>query len=139
VKNESAKSARICVFSGPIFLDDDPVYASVQVAFGCFKVVAWFNQDGALRTTAFHLSQDTLVEGIEFETLNFDKLFKLQQAPLAWIENATGLGFASVLRDADTFSEESPQADEAALERLLSGEQARSANAPAQGAPPVRP
>jgi endonuclease G len=138
VKNESARSARICVFSGPVFLDDDPVYASVQVALGGFKVVAWFNQNGALRATAFHLSQGTLVEGIEFEALNFDKLFKLQQVPLAWVESATGLAFACVLRDADTFSENSPQADEAALERLVSGGQARSGNAPPQGAPPAQ-
>jgi len=109
------------------------------VALGCFKVVVWFHQDGALRTTAFHLSQDTLVEGIAFEALNFDKLFKLQQVPLAWIEQATGLGFAAVLRDADTFSEDSPQADEAALERLVSGGQARSANAPPEGVRPTQP
>ena len=139
VKNESAKSARICVFSGPVFLDDDPVYASVQVALGGFKVVAWFNQDGALRATAFHLSQDALVEGIAFEALNFDKLFKLQQVPFAWIENATGLGFASVLQDADTFSEDSQQADEAALERLVSGGQARSVNVQQKRAPPALP
>jgi len=129
VKKESAASARICVFSGPVFLDDDPVHASVQVALSCFKVVAWLGQDEALRATAFHLSQGTLLEGIEFEALNFDKLFKLQQVPLSWVENATGLGFASVLREADTFSEGNQQADEAALERLVSGRQAHSANA----------
>ena len=109
------------------------------MAPGCLKVVVWFNQDGALRTTTFHLSQNMLVEGIEFEALNFDKLCKLQQVPLAWVERATGLEFACVLRDADTFSEDSPQADEAALERRVSGGQARSANAPPQGAPPAQP
>ncbi|MBG6076889.1 DNA/RNA non-specific endonuclease [Polaromonas sp. CG_9.11] len=139
VKNESSRSARICVFSGPVFLDDDPVYASVQVALGCFKVVVWFNQDGALRTTAFHLSQDTLLEGIAFEALNFDKLFKLQQVPLAWTEQATGLGFAAVLRDADTFSKDSAQADEAALERLVSGGQAHSASTLPEGDRPAQP
>ena len=139
VKNESARSARICVFSGPVFLDDDPVYASVQVALGCFKVVVWFDQHGALRTTAFHLSQDTLVEGIEFEALNFDKLFKLQQVPLAWVERATGLGFASVLRNSDTFSEGNQQADGTALERLVSGGQGRTPDTQPENTPPLPP
>ena len=135
VEKEPTKSARICVFSGPVFLDDDPVYASVQVALGCFKVVAWFNQDGALRTTGFHLSQENLVEGIAFEALNFDKLFKLQQVPLAWIESATGLRFAAVLRSTDTFSEGNQRADSTALERLVSGDKALSPNAQPEETP----
>ncbi|MFY1863442.1 DNA/RNA non-specific endonuclease [Achromobacter xylosoxidans] len=120
VAGESGKSARICVFSGPIFLPGDPVYHSVQVALSGFKVVAWFDAQGALRATGLRLSQEKLVDGIDFEVLHFDKLFKLQQRPLAWIENATGLAFAQALRDADTYDGASEAVDDAAIERLLS-------------------
>ncbi|MCR6476096.1 DNA/RNA non-specific endonuclease [Variovorax sp. ZS18.2.2] len=105
VEGESGKASRICVFSGPLFLDDDPVYAAVQVALSCFKVVAWYDKDGALRATGYRLSQEELVGNIEFEVLNFDKLFKLEQKPLAWIERATGLVFPAVLKGADTFED----------------------------------
>lgn len=126
VEGESGKSARICVYSGPIFLNDDPVYASVQVALSCFKVVAWFDARGALRATGFRLSQEKLVDGIDFEVLHFDKLFKMQQKPLAWIEGATGLAFPQALRDADTHDAASEAVDDAAIERLLTlPEQAR--------------
>jgi len=121
VKGEPSKSARICVFSGPIFLDDDPVYASVQVALSCFKVVVWYDKTRTLRTTGFRLSQEKLVGGIEFEVLNFDKLFKLQQKPLSWIEKATGLVFPDVLRNSDTFDGQSEAVDDAAMERLVAG------------------
>ncbi|CAB3706909.1 MAG: DNA/RNA non-specific endonuclease [Achromobacter sp.] len=120
VEGESGKSARICVYSGPIFLNDDPVYASVQVALSCFKVVAWFDARGALRATGFRLSQEKLVDGIDFEVLHFDKLFKMQRKPLAWIEGATGLAFPQALRDADTHDAASEAVDDDAIERLLS-------------------
>ncbi|WYX59172.1 hypothetical protein WJ967_17700 [Achromobacter xylosoxidans] len=90
------------------------------MALSGFKVVAWFDAQGALRATGLRLSQEKLVDGIDFEVLHFDKLFKLQQRPLAWIENATGLAFAQALRDADTYDGASEAVDDAAIERLLS-------------------
>src|SRR5205814_2432348 len=50
---ESGQSARICIFAGPLFDAEDPVYKSVQVALSCFKVVAWHDGSGKLRTTCF--------------------------------------------------------------------------------------
>lgn len=102
VENERGKAARICVFSGPIFSDDDPVYAGVQVALQCFKIVVWYDGTGQLKTTAFLLTQADLVDGIEFEVLHIDKLFKLEQKPIRWIEEVTGLTFADALRNTDT-------------------------------------
>jgi endonuclease G len=72
-----------------------------------------------LRTTGFRLSQERLVGGIEFEALNFNKLFKLQQKSLGWIEKATGLVFADLMRDSDTFDGQTEAVDDAALERLV--------------------
>jgi endonuclease G len=103
VQLESGKAARICVFSGPLFLDDDPTYSGVQVALSCFKVIVWYDKDGNLRTTAYRLSQESLVGDIEFEALRFDRIFKPEQKPLAWIEKHTGLTFAQAMRDTDSF------------------------------------
>jgi endonuclease G len=102
IKLEEGKSSRISIFAGPLFDDDDPVYASVQVALSFFKIVAWYNDDGVLRATAFRLSQERLVGNIEFEELHFDQLLKTEQKPITWIEDRTGLEFPNVLKKADT-------------------------------------
>lgn len=103
IKKESGKSSRVCIFAGPLFHEDDPVYASVQVALSFFKIVAWFKGDGTLQATAFRLSQEKRVGGIEFEELHFDALLKTEQKSITWIQDATGLKFPKILRDADTF------------------------------------
>jgi endonuclease G len=102
IKLEEGKSSRISIFAGPLFDDDDPVYASVQVALSFFKIIAWYNDDGVLRATAFRLSQERLVGNIEFEELHFDQLLKTEQKPITWIEDRTGLEFPNVLKKADT-------------------------------------
>jgi len=119
VENESGKSARVCVFSGPLFDDDDPVFKGVQVALSFYKVVVWYDAGGALRTTCFRLSQEQLVGEIEFEALHFDDVFKTYQCPLTDIEKVTGLTFSSRLRDTDTSSGAASLLDAGSLERLL--------------------
>jgi endonuclease G, mitochondrial len=121
VTGEEGRSARICVFNGPIFDADDPVFKGVQVALRCFKVVAWFDGTGTLRTTCFRLTQEELVDDIEFEVPRFDEVFRTWQVSLAGIEDATGLRFPPILRDADTYDEggDGSLVDEAALERLV--------------------
>ena len=103
VEGESGKAGRLCVFSGPIFDDDDPVRKSVQVALRCFKVVVWYDATGALRTTGFILSQADLVGNIEWEALHFDTVFVALQHPLREIESLTSLSFAQAMHDADTY------------------------------------
>jgi endonuclease G, mitochondrial len=122
VRGEAGRSARICVFSGPLFEDDDPVYKSVQVALKCFKVVAWLDGAGNLRCTSFRLSQEQLVGEIDFEVLRFDEVFRTYQCPLREIELATGLVFPEILRGADTSRGGTDVVDERALERLVGGD-----------------
>jgi len=119
VENESGKSGRICVFSGPLFAEDDPIFKGVQVALNCFKVVVWFDGNGSLCTTCFKLTQEQLVGEIEFEVLHFDKVFKTYQCPLTEIESITGLKFHSKMRETDTYNGETGAIDETAFERLL--------------------
>lgn len=106
VEGESGKAGRLCVFSGPIFDDDDPVRKSVQVALRCFKVVVWYDATGALRTTGFILSQADLVGNIEWEALHFDTVFVALQHPLREIESLTGLSFVQAMHAADTYTGE---------------------------------
>jgi endonuclease G, mitochondrial len=102
IKLEGGKAPRVSIFAGPLFDDEDPVYASVQVALSFFKIVAWYKDD-TLQATAFRLSQEKLVGGIEFEELHFDELLKTEQKPITWIEEATDLQFPNVLKNADTY------------------------------------
>jgi endonuclease G, mitochondrial len=126
VRGEAGRSARICVFGGPLFEDDDPVYKSVQVALKCFKVVAWLDGTGKLRCTSFRLSQEQLVGEIDFEVLRFDEVFRTYQCPLREIELATGLVFPEILRNADTSRGGTDVVDERALERIVGNEPDRA-------------
>lgn len=119
VENEIGKSARICVFSGPLFRDEDPVFKSVQVALSCFKIVVWYDSTSNLRTTCFRLSQEKMVGQIEFEVLRFDDVFKTHQCPLKEIEDATGLKFHDKLRETDTSSGSAEIVNEMTFERLI--------------------
>ena len=104
VENEASKAARVCVFAGPLFDDDDPIFKSVQVALSFYKVVVWYNGHGKLRTTCYRLSQKKLIGEIEFEVLKFDEVFKASQVPIATIQKITGLVFHKILVDSDTSS-----------------------------------
>jgi endonuclease G len=116
---ESGQSARICIFAGPLFDAEDPVYKSVQVALSCFKVVAWHDGSGKLRTTCFVLNQKKLVSGIDFEVLHFDQVFETSQVPLDEIETATGLIFPKRLHDTNTSGGKTELVTGETLERLV--------------------
>lgn len=109
IENESGKAARICIFNGPLFADDDPVFKGVPVALNFYKVVVWYDGDAKLRTTCYELSQVKLVGQIEFEVLRFNEIFKTRQIPIAKIERITGLNFHDTIVNNDTSSgEEEP-------------------------------
>ena len=104
IENESGKAARICVFNGPLFDDDDKPFKGVEVALRFYKVVVWYDGDAKLRTTCYELSQATLVGDIHFEVLRFDDVFKTSQVPIGKIEKATGLKFHDNIVNNDTSS-----------------------------------
>jgi endonuclease G len=103
IEGEVGKAGKISVYSGPIFSDDDPVFREVKIPLSFFKVVAWYDEHGDLRTTCWRLSQRQLVSEIDFETLRFDEVFLSRQVAIAEIEEATGLEFHANLRERDTF------------------------------------
>ncbi|MBL0884078.1 MAG: DNA/RNA non-specific endonuclease [Chitinophagaceae bacterium] len=102
---EQGKQARITVFNGPIFHTDDPVYKSIQIPMSFYKVVCWLSDKKELKTTAFILSQEDLVEDISFEQLDIDQNIEFQpyQVSIKQLQKLTGLQFSDVIVEADTF------------------------------------
>ena len=96
VEAEHGNASKICVYNGPVFVDTDPTYKGVQVPMRFFKIIAWRNDAGQMKATAFVLSQEDLVGGIRFEELQFDKEFVEHQCSIAYIEDRTQLTFAGI-------------------------------------------
>jgi endonuclease G, mitochondrial len=101
---ENGKTARISVFNGPIFKEDDPVYKGIQVPMDFFKVVLWLTDNGNLKATAFKLSQEGIVDDIDFEQLDLDQntRFKEYQCSIKSLETATKIDFSEIVKF-DTF------------------------------------
>ncbi|MDX1954187.1 MAG: DNA/RNA non-specific endonuclease [Chitinophagaceae bacterium] len=103
VKKEGGDQGRICVYNGPIFDSEDPVFKNIQIPLKYWKVVVWRNKSDQLKATGFMLSQEELMGDVELEALHFDQLFKNMQCSIAFIESKTGLRF-NTIREWDTFS-----------------------------------
>lgn len=115
---EQAKTAKISVFNGPIFKDDDPVFRGIQIPLDFFKIVLWLTDQGDLRATAFKLSQQELVSDIDFEQLDLDQVleFKAFQCSIKSLQKDTKLDFSDFLKF-DTF--DGPDGDELPLNSEL--------------------
>ncbi len=61
-----AFDARISVFTGPVFRDDDPLYRGVWIPRKFWKIAAWTN-DGKLGAAGFVLDQAPMLEPAELE------------------------------------------------------------------------
>jgi endonuclease G len=92
---------RVNVFSGPVFAADDDQYRGVQLPRQFWKVVTMAKQEGGLSATAYLLSQEQLINGLEIapETFSYG-VYRTYQVPVRRIEGLTGLSFGS-LTDAD--------------------------------------
>jgi endonuclease G, mitochondrial len=101
---ENGKTARISVFNGPIFKEDDPVYKGIQVPMDFYKIVLWLTDNGNLKATAFKLSQEGIVDDIDFEQLDLDQntKFKEYQCSIKSLETATKIDFSEIA-NFDTF------------------------------------
>lgn len=115
---EKGKTAKISVFNGPIFKDDDPVFRGIQVPMDFYKIVLWLTDDGNLKATAFKLSQVELVSDIDFEQLDLDQNteFKEFQCSIKRLQHETNIDFSNLFKF-DTF--EGNEADEVALNSEL--------------------
>ena len=104
MKKENNAAAKIAVFNGPIFSDNDPVFRGVQVPLEFWKLVVWRNEKNKLKATAFKLSQANVVGDIDFEALDFDKDMAFQefQCSIQSLSELTQLDFKAFLKY-DTF------------------------------------
>ena len=93
---------RVCVFTGPVFDDNDPKYRKVfQVPQAFWKVVVTL-KDGeaagpALASSAYVLSQAELVADLEFAY----GPFRTYQVPIGRVSRWARLSFDSAIMDAD--------------------------------------
>lgn len=101
---ETGKTAKISVFNGPVFLEDDPVFRGIQVPLNFYKIVLWLTDNDKLKATAFKLSQTELVGNIDFEELDINEntRFKQFQCSIKSLQDATKMDF-SAITPFDTF------------------------------------
>jgi endonuclease G len=99
--NADNRNFRVNVFTGPVLAADDDRYRGVQLPRQFWKVVAMVKQDGALSATAYLLSQDQLIKGLEITPEAFSYgAYRTYQVPVRHVEDLTSLSFGS-LADAD--------------------------------------
>ncbi len=95
---EKGRTARITVFNGPIFKENDPVFRGIQIPMDFYKIVCWLTDSGRLKATAFKLSQVELVSDIDFEQLDIDQntTFKEFQCSIKSLQNETKIDFSAI-------------------------------------------
>jgi endonuclease G, mitochondrial len=99
--NADNRNFRVSVFTGPVLAADDDRYRGVQLPRQFWKVVAMVKQGGALSATAYLLSQEQLIKGMEIVPEAFSYgAYRTYQVPVRHIEDLTGLSFGT-LADAD--------------------------------------
>lgn len=106
------------VFTGPIFDEDDPVYAAfpkIQYPVRFWKVVAALDDKGKLFATAYILDQTDVIAQFGIEAAPFGA-YKTFQIKIKEIERLTGLSFTSgsgtaakPLSDADPLETKPPK------------------------------
>ena len=81
---------KVCVFTGPVFRDDDPERDGVKIPRVFWKVIAFVHdRTGKLSATGYSISQEKFLSPVEFVFGAYDT----HQRSLAWIEQQTGLSF----------------------------------------------
>jgi len=113
IKKETGVQARMTVFNGPIFNPEkDRIFRGVRIPMDYFKIIMWLDDAGKLKATGFKLSQETLVNEIQFdeeflldeEALDIDRnvVFKSSQCSIKTLGKLTQIDFKH-LEKFDTF------------------------------------
>lgn len=108
LRNAVTMRSRICVFAGPIFADNDPLYRfNSKVPMRFWKIAVW-SDGAALRAIALIADQKPVLkimpEGAEPEAfVDDEELARVSEflTTVAEIERLTGLDFGAVVRAAD--------------------------------------
>ena len=100
LENADTRDLRVSVFTGPVFSDDDDEYRGVKLPRQFWKVVVMARRTGALSATAYLLSQEQLIRGLEVDGDFSYGAYRTFQVPIRHIEGLTALSFGR-LADGD--------------------------------------
>jgi endonuclease G len=121
---ERGATSKISVFNGPIFKESDKHFRGVQIPMAFFKVILWLTDDKGLKATAFKLSQDELVDEIDFDKEQIDidqnELFREYQISLKELQKQTHLDFSELFQY-DTYSKANANEEELLNEASIIG------------------
>jgi endonuclease G len=98
--------ARLSVFTGPVFADDDPPYRGIQIPRKFWKVAAW-TMDGQLASAGFLVDQSPLLDRVDLEKAIRERRltgeppplgpFRTFQVPVHELAKLTGLSLAPLV------------------------------------------
>jgi endonuclease G len=115
--NAGARGLRVCIFTGPVLLDDDPEYRGILIPREFWKIAALVDEEtGELAASAYLLSQTAIIA--DLREFAFGQ-FRTYQVPISRIMRQTGLDF-SFLMAADALGGASPR-ESSALQRPING------------------
>jgi endonuclease G, mitochondrial len=93
LENADVEDLRVLVLTGPILSDQDTPYRGVNLPKQIWKVVVMVKEDGELSATAYLLSQDSLLQGLEEFSFG---AYKTYQVTVRKVEELTGLKFGDL-------------------------------------------
>ncbi|HVL38282.1 MAG TPA: DNA/RNA non-specific endonuclease, partial [Fimbriimonadaceae bacterium] len=106
LENADNRELKVSVFTGPVFAPDDDEYRGVRLPRQFWKVVFMVKRGGGLSATAYLLSQEELIRGLEVEPEEFSYgAYKTFQVPVSRIEQLTGLSFGGLV-DVDPLAQQ---------------------------------
>jgi len=89
---------KVSVFSGPVLANDDDDYRGVKLPRQFWKVVVMAKTPGLLSATAYLLSQESLIAGLEEALVDFSYgAYETFQVHVKYVERLTGLAFGSLV------------------------------------------
>lgn len=97
LNNAANLDFRTCVFTGPVFAEDDDDYRGVKLPRQFWKVAVILKKDGRLSATAYLLSQEHLLAGLERRGEFSYGAYRTFQVPVSRVEAVTRLSFGSLL------------------------------------------
>jgi endonuclease G, mitochondrial len=122
LENADNLKFKVNVFTGPVLADDDDEFtqdsATIKLPRQFWKVVSMVKTNGDLSATAYLVSQEDLIKGLEIDPAEFSYAqYRTYQVPISKIEALTKLSFGS-LKDADPLAQQEALIDGKELEQL---------------------
>jgi endonuclease G len=101
LENADNRDFKVSIITGPVLAADDERFAGVQLPRQFWKVAVMVKETSELSATAYLLSQEALIAGLEVEPEAFSyAAYKTFQVPVTRVEELTRLSFGPLV-DAD--------------------------------------